>query len=157
MGISWFSALLVLCERNPLVSSGFPSQRVSNTGVDVSFDVSLCILLSKQSRGRLIEISWCLFDITVMILYDICIDTGVIMPVGKPWPEEYWLRWKCFHSKETLSLAEELSFQHFPWWHHQMETFTPVNSSHKSQWRGALMCSLIWAWWDAITPIMMSL
>ena len=43
----------------------------------------------------------------------------------------------------------------WPWWHHQMETFSallafmrsihqsPVNSPHKSQWRGSLMFSLI--------------
>ena len=34
------------------------------------------------------------------------------------------------------------------WWHHQMETFSalhrsPVNSSHRGQWRGALILSLI--------------
>ena len=45
-----------------------------------------------------------------------------------------------------------------PWWRHQMETFSallalyagnspvPVNSSHKGQWRGALMDSLIFVW-----------
>ena len=44
------------------------------------------------------------------------------------------------------------------WWRHQMETFSallalcagnspvPVNSPHKSQWRGVLMFSLICAW-----------
>ena len=44
------------------------------------------------------------------------------------------------------------------WWRHQMETFftllaivrgfhwSPVNSPHKGQWRGALMFSLICAW-----------
>ena len=44
------------------------------------------------------------------------------------------------------------------WWRHQMETFSallaicagnhrsPVNSTHKGQWRGALMFSLICAW-----------
>ena len=44
------------------------------------------------------------------------------------------------------------------WWRHQMETFSallalcagihwwPVNSPHKGQWRGALMCSLICIW-----------
>ena len=41
----------------------------------------------------------------------------------------------------------------FPWWLHQMETFSalptlctgnsPVNSTHKGQWRGTLMFSLI--------------
>ena len=46
----------------------------------------------------------------------------------------------------------------YSWWRHQMETFRrcwpllrgihrwPVNSSHKSQWREALMFSLICAW-----------
>ena len=46
----------------------------------------------------------------------------------------------------------------FPWWRHQMETFSallatcagnspvPVNSPHKGQWRGALMFSLICVW-----------
>ena len=45
-----------------------------------------------------------------------------------------------------------------PWWRHQMETFSAllaicagnspvtVNSSHKGQWRGALMFSLKCAW-----------
>ena len=42
------------------------------------------------------------------------------------------------------------------WWRHQMETFSallalcegnpPVDSTHKGQWRGALMFSLICAW-----------
>ena len=42
------------------------------------------------------------------------------------------------------------------WWRHQMETFSallalcagysPVNSSHKDQWRGALMFSFFCAW-----------
>ena len=46
----------------------------------------------------------------------------------------------------------------WPWWRHQMENFPhywpfvrgihrpPVNFPHKSQWRGALMFSLICAW-----------
>ena len=46
----------------------------------------------------------------------------------------------------------------YPWWRHQMETFSavlaicaenspsPANSPHKGQWPGALMFSLIWAW-----------
>ena len=34
------------------------------------------------------------------------------------------------------------------WWRHQMETihWSPVNSPHKGQWRGALMFSLICIW-----------
>ena len=53
----------------------------------------------------------------------------------------------CGNSPGTLIL--------YPWWHHQMETFSallaicagihrsPVNFPHKGQWRGALMFSLI--------------
>ena len=59
------------------------------------------------------------------------------------------------HTKEGLILRKSFSF---PWWRHQMETFSallvhcagnspvPVNSPNKGQWRGALMFSLIWAW-----------
>ena len=48
--------------------------------------------------------------------------------------------------------------QFFPWWRHQMETFSallaictgnhrsPVNYPHKGHWRGALMFSLICVW-----------
>ena len=81
--------------------------------------------------------------------------------------------WNCVSSWDLLS----------PWWRHQMETFSalpyrpfvrgihrsPVVSTHKGQWRGALMFSLICAWtndWannedagdlDAIAFIMTSL
>ena len=67
---------------------------------------------------------------------------------------------KCFHLM-TSSRAIVLQPQcvSFPWWHHQMETFStllaicaenspgtfPVNSPHKGQWHGALMFSLICA------------
>ena len=53
------------------------------------------------------------------------------------------------------------SQQRNPWWRHQMETFlprywpfargihwSPVNSPHKGQWRGALMFSLICVWFN---------
>ena len=40
---------------------------------------------------------------------------------------------------------------HIPWWRHQMETFSALlaicaGSTHKGQWRGALMFSLICVW-----------
>ena len=35
------SILLALCEGNPPVTGGFPSQRASNTAFDVFFDVNL--------------------------------------------------------------------------------------------------------------------
>ena len=46
------SALLALCEWNPPVISGFLSQRTSNTGSNVWFDVSL-----KQMVGQAVELS----------------------------------------------------------------------------------------------------
>ena len=49
MGTS--SALLTLCKRNPPVTGGFPSQRASNTGFDIFFDVSSNKRLSKQSSA----------------------------------------------------------------------------------------------------------
>ena len=45
-----FSALLALCEGNPQVISGFPSQRPVMQSFDVFFDVCLNKQLSKQSR-----------------------------------------------------------------------------------------------------------
>ena len=62
----------------------------------------------------------------------------------------------------VYSWPNELSILHLEsplsWWRHQMETFSallffvlvihwsPVNSPHRGQWRGALMFSLICAW-----------
>ena len=43
------SALLALCEGNPPVTGGFPSQRASNVKLHVLFPVSLTKLLNKQS------------------------------------------------------------------------------------------------------------
>ena len=55
--VSWWrhqiealSALLALCEGNPPVTGGFPSQRPVTRGFDVSFDLRLNNRLSKQSR-----------------------------------------------------------------------------------------------------------
>ena len=42
-----FSALLALCEGNPPVNGGFPSQRASNAAFDIFFDVSLYKQLNK--------------------------------------------------------------------------------------------------------------
>ena len=46
------SALLALCEGNPPVTGGFPSQRPVTWSVDVFFDLRLNKRLSKQSRRR---------------------------------------------------------------------------------------------------------
>ena len=47
--IKTVSVLLALCERNPRVTGGFPSQSASNAGFGVFFDVSLYKRLNKQT------------------------------------------------------------------------------------------------------------
>ena len=55
--IKWkhFSALLALCEGNPLVTDEFPSQRPLTRSFDVFFDLRLNKRLSKHSRRRWFE------------------------------------------------------------------------------------------------------
>ena len=60
--------------------------------------------------------------------------------------------------KLTSNKLQQNTTEACTWWRHQMETFSallaivrgihrsPVNSPHKSQWRGALMFSLICVW-----------
>ena len=50
-----FSSLLVLCEGNPPVTGGFPSQKPVTRSFDVFFDLRLKKWLSKQSGGRSFE------------------------------------------------------------------------------------------------------
>ena len=50
-----FSLLLVLCEGNPLVTSGFPSERPVMQSFEVCFDLCLNKQLSKQSRCRQLQ------------------------------------------------------------------------------------------------------
>ena len=58
-----FSALLPICEGNPPVIGGFPSQRPVTRSFDVFFNLRLNKRLSKQSRHRWIETPsrslWC--------------------------------------------------------------------------------------------------
>ena len=50
--------LLALCEGNPLVINGFPSQKTSSTGFDIFFDVSLNKLLNKHPSSWLFHSLW---------------------------------------------------------------------------------------------------
>ena len=50
-----FYAFLRLCEGNPLVTGGFPSQMPVTQSIDVFFDLHLDKLLSKQSRHQWFE------------------------------------------------------------------------------------------------------
>ena len=68
------SALRALCEGNPPVTIGFPSQRTSNAGFDAFFDIILNKRLNKQSIRQ-----W--FETSVCSLWRHCNVGGVI----KPW------------------------------------------------------------------------
>ena len=89
-----FSALLALCEGNPLATGGFPSQRPVTPSFDAFFDPCLKKQLSKQSRHRWFEsLSGSLSHITVMeackfkliFLYEnICL----LIQIGSPWKKK---------------------------------------------------------------------
>ena len=62
-------------------------------------------------------------------------------------------RWGCPHLWDESIVIVDGQAIHNTWWHHQMETFplywpfvqgirwSAVNSLHKGQWRGALICA----------------
>ena len=55
-----FSVLLALCQGNPPVIGGFPSQRPVTRSFDIFFDMHLNKRLSKQSGRRWFETPYCL-------------------------------------------------------------------------------------------------
>ena len=63
-----FSELLAVCEGNPPVTGGFPSQRPVSQSFDVFFDLRLSKRLNKQSRR-----SW--FETASHSLWRHCNDT----------------------------------------------------------------------------------
>ena len=84
-----FSLLLALCEGNPLVTAGFPSQRPVMQSFDVFFDLCLNKWLSKQSR------CWW-FEMPLHLLWRHCF---------------YWLyTWRCAEN----NLQNNLYF--IMWW-----------------------------------------
>ena len=70
-----FPTLLALCEGNPLISSGFPSQRPVTRSFDVFFDLRLNEGLSKQS------IRWW-FETPSRSLWRNCNDIIVAYPIS---------------------------------------------------------------------------
>ena len=60
-----FSALLAICEGNPSVTGGFPSQRPVTRRLEVFFDLRLNKRLSKQDAGDLRR-HRAHYDVTVM-------------------------------------------------------------------------------------------
>ena len=107
------SSSLAFYKGNSSVTSGFPSQRVSNA---VFFVIDICRMLHKQSSGL-----W--FNLTTIMLIRRQSDHSTLL----------WLiqRTKCnkeqpdVNSKSSckLSLVQDVPME--SWWRHQRETFFP--------------------------------
>ena len=93
-----------------------------NTWIRVKINLGFCLYLKWKER--------------IMLIHFMNDESSARLPLG-------------FKPKWIMKIS---------WWLHQMKTFSAywpfvraihwslVNSSHKGQWRGALMFSLIWAW-----------
>ena len=80
----------------------------------------------------------------------------IVPPVGKFW--NIWIKLHKVDHPMTSNTGKNEPCSYCTWWRHQIETFPrywpfvrgihyfPVNSSHKGQWRGALMFSWICVW-----------
>ena len=68
------SALLALCEGDPMATGGFPSQRPVTRSFDVFSDLRLNQRLSKQSRHRWFDTPlrslWRLYNVELISLYE---------------------------------------------------------------------------------------
>ena len=102
-----------LCEGNPLATDGSPSQR------PVMFSL-MYKRLNKQWGWRWFKTPWCPCKLIVMIPKTNCIT--VIPPVVKT--HDDFIKWTHFSRYWPFVRGIHRS---------------PVNSSHKGQWRGALM------------------
>ena len=126
-------------------STGRPSQRPVTLNFDVFFDPRLNKRLSKQSRRQ-----W--FETPSLSLWRHCNNPGIAIIALMVLMALSTLAY------QVLSVPHKSSNRTYPWWRHQMETFSrywpfvwgihrsPVNSPHKGQWHGALMFSLICVW-----------
>ena len=94
-------------------------------------------------------------------VYNWCVRSAMLR-AGETWASTIYLICIACNAMTWLWSAgcavSSQSTKSAPWWRHQMETFSallalcagihrsPVNSPHKSQWRGALMFSFICTW-----------
>ena len=109
---------------------------------------------------RIIGFTWNLFLSSLELHLEMCRIWSTeaqdkILNLSGTYLGDYWAD---FHDLKALWPYMPTSLVISPWWRHQMETFSallalcagnspvPVNSTHKGQWRGALMFSLIYAW-----------
>ena len=124
-------------------------QSADNTELWWSLWCSLNNLLNKQPYCRWFETLWrtCCVILIWNLIKTILYESSTYPSWNKKWNEIFPWYWCNVHYQETVS-----------WWRHQMETFpaslaicsgihrSPVNFTHKGQWRGALMFCLICVW-----------
>ena len=122
-----FSALLALCAGISPVTGEFPAQRPVTRSFDIFFHLRLNKRLNKQSWGW-----W--FETPLPALWLHCNATT------------HWYKWQYFiidaHHDAVIKWKHLPLYWPFVRWIHR----SPVNTSHKDQWRGALMFSLICSW-----------
>ena len=127
-----FPLYWALCEENPPVTGGFPSQRASNVEL-------LCFLCCspEQSVKQTIKLP--------VVRYVMAFMCHV--------PQGMWTRCTMGQIWQALIISHRhhddvIKWKHFPrhWPFVRGIRQSPVNSSHKGQWRRALMFSLIYAW-----------
>ena len=128
------SALLAICAGNSPVPGEFPAQRPVTRSIDVFFELRLNKQLNKQPWG-----SW--FETPQWSLWRHCnvYPCPYIMTVGPDLSQDLW----------HITIHDDvIKWKHFPryWSFVRGIRRSPVNSPHKSQWRGALIFSLICVW-----------
>ena len=131
--LNWkrFPRYLALCDENPLVTSGFPSQRASNTGFAIFFDISLNQRINRSRFTRDLRCRDADFDVTVMLHMAIMDDklwpggnigditNEVVTSIYDSNPLHFWQ--SDIYHKVSLSLIHI-----FIWWEEH-----PVRSAFK--------------------------
>ena len=120
-----FSTLLALCEGNPLVNGGFPSQRPMPRSFNVFFDLRLKKWLNRQSRCRWFEKPsrslWyhCNADSTWLIIH--VNETNVIMMQlvfdlvrNAIQNISIWLSWRSLCTRKTGQGTGQVTDSVFP-------------------------------------------
>ena len=160
-----------LCEGNPPFTSGFPSQRPVTWSFGVFFDVRLNKRLSKQSRCWWFETPWRSFwhhgNVHPRFWITLSCPPKWYRNIGSA---ETWKKTCPFFSVSTVSSDgyhkhcntwpnavrqqvinchnDVIKWKYFPRYYPFVRGIHrwPVNSPHKGQWGGALVCSSICDW-----------
>ena len=133
-----------LFEGNSPVTGEYPSQKPVTLIFDVFFDRRLDKRLSKWSRRRWLETPsrplWRPCDVPWPVLDKMKWNRGLNNHIYTVFC--VWCNYSCMHHDDVIK------WKHFPrsWPFARGIHRSPVNSTHKGQWRGTLMFSLICAW-----------